>query len=99
MPDRENRIRRRAHEIWEREGRPHGRDAEHWRQAEREIDGEASAGATDAALLAWLARRDRGISFGEPSREPAERVWEETDDAAGCRLGALEACFAALAAE
>jgi hypothetical protein len=28
------RIRARAYEIWEEEGRPHGRDREHWQQAE-----------------------------------------------------------------
>jgi hypothetical protein len=41
--DREERIRKRAHQIWEREGKPHGRDAEHWRQAASEIDAEAAA--------------------------------------------------------
>lgn len=30
-------IRRRAHEIWAEEGYPHGRDREHWQQAEMEI--------------------------------------------------------------
>ena len=33
----ENRIRQRAHEIWEREGRPEGRQEDHWAQACREI--------------------------------------------------------------
>ncbi len=37
MDDIEERIRRRAYEIWEREGRPHGRDAEHWLQAREEV--------------------------------------------------------------
>ena len=36
LPDDE-RIRQRAYEIWEREGRPHGRDAEHWRRAVEEL--------------------------------------------------------------
>ena len=31
------RIRARAHELWEREGRPVGRDLEFWLQAEREL--------------------------------------------------------------
>ena len=31
------RIRQRAYEIWEREGRPEGREQEHWEQAEREV--------------------------------------------------------------
>jgi hypothetical protein len=33
----EKRIRRRAHEIWEENGRPVGRDDEFWFQAEREF--------------------------------------------------------------
>ena len=39
--DRDARVRERAYRIWEEEGAPDGRDQEHWRQAEREIDGEA----------------------------------------------------------
>jgi hypothetical protein len=30
-------IRQRAYEIWDQNGRPHGRDAQHWAQAEREL--------------------------------------------------------------
>lgn len=33
----ENRVRRRAREIWEENGRPSGRDEEFWFQAEREF--------------------------------------------------------------
>lgn len=33
----EHRIRHRAYEIWEREGRPEGRRAEHWERACREL--------------------------------------------------------------
>ena len=40
-PDRDERIRQRAHELWEREGRPHGRHDDHWQQAREEIDAEA----------------------------------------------------------
>jgi Protein of unknown function (DUF2934) len=32
--DRENRIRERAYKLWEENGRPHGRDADFWQQAE-----------------------------------------------------------------
>ena len=35
--DHQERIRQRAHEIWESEGRPEGRDAEHWTRAEEEL--------------------------------------------------------------
>ena len=30
-------IRQRAYAIWEEEGRPSGRDIEHWLKAEREV--------------------------------------------------------------
>jgi hypothetical protein len=36
-----NEISQRAREIWEREGRPEGRDKEHWLQAESELRQEA----------------------------------------------------------
>ena len=35
---RAERIRRRAYEIWEHEGRPEGRALAHWEQARREIE-------------------------------------------------------------
>jgi DNA-binding NtrC family response regulator len=37
---REERVRRRAHTIWEREGRPVGRDARHWAEAEAQLRAE-----------------------------------------------------------
>jgi len=35
---RVERIRSRAHSIWESCGCPHGRDQEHWLQAESELN-------------------------------------------------------------
>ena len=37
--DRQDRIRQRAHEIWEKAGRPEGAHQEHWEQATAEVDG------------------------------------------------------------
>lgn len=37
----EKAIKERAYHIWETEGRPHGRDREHWERASREIEAEA----------------------------------------------------------
>lgn len=37
---REQKIRERAHAIWQQEGEPHGRDADHWHRAAGEIDSE-----------------------------------------------------------
>jgi hypothetical protein len=45
--DLSDRIRQRAQEIWEQEGRPEGRAEEHWAQAERDI--RAAAGGPKAA--------------------------------------------------
>lgn len=46
--DREDRIKRRAYELWEAEGRPEGRQAEHWEQAAREIEAENHTGAGES---------------------------------------------------
>lgn len=45
----EERIRHRAHEIWEREGRPEGRQEDHWAQACREIAAEEDGPGTAAS--------------------------------------------------
>lgn len=39
-----DRLRHRAHQIWEAEGRPEGRDAEHWAQAQDELHREGGQG-------------------------------------------------------
>ncbi|MEY4983362.1 MAG: hypothetical protein RIR62_1628 [Pseudomonadota bacterium] len=39
-----DRIRKRAHELWEREGRPEGRHEAHWQQAMQEITAADGAG-------------------------------------------------------
>lgn len=65
MTNRDQLVRERAHQIWEQEGRPHGREDAHWDQAEREVSrGEkALAGATPAA------RRGRTTS-AKAAKEP-----------------------------
>ncbi|MDY6961027.1 MAG: DUF2934 domain-containing protein [Pseudomonadota bacterium] len=37
MDDKEQRIRERAHEIWESEGRREGDDMAHWHRARQEL--------------------------------------------------------------
>src|SRR5215469_7407622 len=53
--EHEERIRRRAYEIWEREGRPESRDQDHWLKAEAELaaagpQGNEGEGSRTAAL-------------------------------------------------
>ena len=41
--DRDARIRRRAHEMWEAEGRPEGQADRHWSRAAEDLDREDAA--------------------------------------------------------
>lgn len=50
--DKQDRIRQRAHAIWEGQGRPEGQDREHWAQATREIEAEETAKKKPAAKSA-----------------------------------------------
>lgn len=38
QPGYEERVRERAHAIWESEGRLHGRDVEHWHRAREHVE-------------------------------------------------------------
>lgn len=58
----EDVIRIRAYQIWEREGRPSGRDYEHWVQAQVELESEAAkghGGRRAAAARPTPARREK----------------------------------------
>lgn len=57
--ERHEQIRKRAHAIWEQEGRPHGREQEHWERAERELGPDAAPLA--AASLKKKAPSPRAI--------------------------------------
>lgn len=65
MTTRDDQIRQRAHEIWEREGRPEGRQEEHWQRAVEEIERELG---TDGAQPAPKASRSRSyVRSGQTS--------------------------------
>lgn len=72
MPDNEQ-IRRRAYEIWEREGRPEGREAEHWRRAAEELAASEAVKTQDvpAARVRDPAKLEesRGTAPAAPSPE------------------------------
>ena len=56
-----DRISRKAHELWESEGRPHGRDQVHWDEAKEIV-------ALEDSLDETLLPRDTGA--GEPEEPP-----------------------------
>jgi hypothetical protein len=45
MDSDNEKIRARAYELWDRDGRQHGRDEEHWLEAERELGAARARGA------------------------------------------------------
>lgn len=51
----DERIRQRAYEIWEAEGRPEGQEADHWQRGRDEIEpfykeGNAEAGGIESSV-------------------------------------------------
>lgn len=70
LPDQEERIRLRAYEIWEREGRPEGREVEHWERARSEIGAERSTrtqGVPAARVLGTAPPAAEIAARGDPS--------------------------------
>ena len=58
--NREDRIRKRAYQLWQQEGSPEGRPDDHWLQAEREIDhGNGEIEGDDQPNLAALREAAR----------------------------------------
>ncbi|SAK56855.1 hypothetical protein AWB75_02144 [Caballeronia catudaia] len=55
-----DRIRRRAYEIWEREGSPEGRAEEFWQQALTSLEAEDSEGGNGAQHATADADADAG---------------------------------------
>ncbi|MDX8502783.1 DUF2934 domain-containing protein [Mesorhizobium sp. VK4C] len=68
--DRQERIRRRAHEIWEQAGRPEGAHMEHWDQAAAEIDSAAKPKAKAAPKKA--AAKPKAVKAEKPAKAPAK---------------------------
>ncbi len=66
--DKHERIRQRAHEIWEQAGRPEGAHMEHWEQAAAEIDAEKKqkAKSPKKAAVAKVAKAEK------PAKAPAK---------------------------
>lgn len=48
--DLQERVRARAHLLWEQEGRPEGKAEEHWRRAASLVESEQDAGPAPANL-------------------------------------------------
>ena len=70
--DRDEKIRKRAHELWLQEGQPDGRPDDHWYQAEREID-QGGTGEIEGDDIPNLA------ALREAAREHTDTFLVKTD--------------------
>ena len=61
MEDRERQLREKAYQLWQQEGEPHGRDREHWQQAELDLP-PADAPAAEDAVTADEAETVTGVA-------------------------------------
>jgi hypothetical protein len=70
-------VQLRSYQIWEQEGRPNGRDQEHWFQAERELAAKERAVKTVAARSAAGASAKAASTpskkAGTKAKKPASR--------------------------
>lgn len=69
------KVRRRAHAIWMDEGQVHGRDQEHWHQAETEIAAETGAHTAPETTAPQETSQESATSGGdiEPDTAAAPR--------------------------
>lgn len=61
----EQRIREKAYELWEKEGRPEGKDTEHWRQASEDTErfdkpGNPEAGSVESSVAPPMPKPGAG---------------------------------------
>ena len=74
--DREDRIKQRAYELWQREGSPDGRTLGHWLQAEREVQQSDSVMEEDspsAATMRDVEREHPGVVITNAEKVPLAR--------------------------
>jgi hypothetical protein len=77
MEDRVERVRSRASEIWEREGRPEGRALDHWLEAETQILSEDSTGG-DKSGESSATDRTSGSNGNKPrAKKSSATIAEE----------------------
>src|SRR3954447_7167764 len=80
MSDKEQRIRARAYEIYEQDGRHDGRAEKHWQQAKREIE----HALTSAQAQAAEAPAQPPTTADEPTR-PSPKQTQTGADALGAQ--------------
>lgn len=70
MADSENWIKQRAYELWEADGRPHGKHDEHWEQAAAEFQAKHN-GKSPAAEAKAPAKRKAPVKAEPVASDPS----------------------------
>jgi hypothetical protein len=92
IPQREQRIRERAYQLWQADGSPHGRDLEYWERARELVGIEESAGAAllsnpsthpaRTGLPDGVEEAEIQANYGEfPDRFADQGEWQQTPEA------------------
>jgi hypothetical protein len=66
-------IAERAYALWEQEGRPDGRNAEHWRKAEQELTKPSGEARQEAPSGSYGTQGARGSSDAPARGAPSPR--------------------------
>lgn len=61
----EQKVRERAHAIWEREGRPESAGEQHWARAEEELRNEQEAGKLAGGSSETMPESEQGSGVEE----------------------------------
>jgi len=67
-------IRARAHQIWEREGRPEGRHLEHWDMASAEIAAETKPASLAKARARKAAKTAEPVAIAAPRKRTSRKT-------------------------
>ena len=70
---RAERVRQRAHELWEQEGRPEERQDEHWARASRDLQMEEKSGTDNTANRAKAGIDDASSSVKDVANKYGRR--------------------------
>jgi hypothetical protein len=68
----QHEIEQRAYAMWEQEGRPHGRNLDHWLTAEKELSAQSSAMSPRRAESA--KRGTRPVAAGKTATKAKPRA-------------------------
>ena len=90
MSDTEQTIREHAYRLWEEQGRPEGREIEHWREAERIARGANEGEGSQTGAREYNQATREFINTGAVEEAAQEAAAALDDDAEAAELRKAE---------